>query len=58
VEEDVDEVGEEGQPDRAEDDVLGHASFVGPRRVGARRVDGRLTALDAFLTPPRLGSQR
>jgi hypothetical protein len=58
VEQDVDEVGDERQADHAEDDVLGHASFVGPGRSAAPAVDGRLTALDAFLTPPRLGSGR
>jgi hypothetical protein len=58
VEEDVDEVGEDGDPDRDQEDVGEHASFVRRPASPAAAVDPLLTALDAILTGPPLESER
>ncbi|GAA3701434.1 hypothetical protein GCM10022399_17370 [Terrabacter ginsenosidimutans] len=56
MEEDVDEVGQHGDPDHEQEDVGEHASCLG-RGAGARTtVDPALTALDAFLTTSPLES--
>jgi hypothetical protein len=56
VEEDVDEVRQHGDRDHDEEDGGEHASFLRSTSGVARTVDPALTALDAFLTGPPLGS--
>jgi hypothetical protein len=57
VEEDVDEVGQHGDPDHEQEDVGEHASFLGRPVAPAGAVDLALTALDAFLTGSPLESE-
>ena len=56
MEEDVDEVGQHGDPDRDQEDGGEHASFLRSRACVAADVDPLLTALDAILTGPALES--
>jgi hypothetical protein len=58
VQEDVDEVAEDGQRHEAQEEVGDHDTVLRPGVAGSRGVDARLTPLDAFLTTPALGSGR
>ncbi|GAA2475548.1 hypothetical protein GCM10009858_11130 [Terrabacter carboxydivorans] len=57
MEQDVDEVGQHGDPDHEQEDVGEHASFLGRPAVAVRSVDRLLTALDVFLTASPLESE-
>jgi hypothetical protein len=57
VEQDVDEVGQHGDPDHDEEDGGEHASFLGVAARGDRDVDRALTPLDAILTGAPLESE-
>jgi hypothetical protein len=57
VEQDVDEVDEQGQRHEAEGDVGDHASFVLRSRKRPGALDVAVTPLDVILTAARLESE-
>ncbi|GAA5023266.1 hypothetical protein GCM10023258_14420 [Terrabacter aeriphilus] len=57
MQQDVDEVGQHGDPDHEQEDGGEHASFLGSAARPEGGVDRALTPLDAILTGPPLESE-